>query len=768
MKKIFSTFSMKAMSVMGVCALVATSLLTSCDKQELDFARMAPRIDSTEVPVPGYTIERSLTHQWDSVARTSITDAMTAPMTVWRTEDGIKTSKLYENTARPRLVVKSSLLRDDYNITKDQLNIVPMDYQLKRAETAEALADVERDTCVWSFVDAQVFTVPVEVTNHYVDVAGTRYYHGSLTLVSAEFVKLTNTERGATTRAMYVSNSYDTEYLAKLLFREKNVSSPKDFTVYVHQYAIRHLLDEDGVKEQKVENKDRVVVDATTERCSFDIVNIYKSGETTRESRQIILNRLFKGIADYNKDVDNFNYSFASSNGVKVGTSAQARTEGSWTVSGRTDGYGANLRNNVAADNVVTSYSLYHEAAVYQDGNIKVEFGFEPVNVTEVQTKVTGATSDREGFEKAILSNEIGTTYMGYNQNLSENVNLFKVKPVIKITDYEVRNPKIVITRDKVTTSLTFVTKFSDGHEETDNVSKDFARNFSVLTNWGVYSANANQTTGAATVTLANSESKKDGEWSYVVETRNINTTATLASSTQNNGWRSVDPNKIVFSRNGKTYDFGTISFTATESGATVAQTGDDVLETVYAYTDKISVKYGENSFEATAPGTIKVEKPWTPDFPAEWGKFTDIKFTNARNEQRNSWIYVLSIHFQNGTLPLIVRNNFAAPEVNFSYFENDTNPALNSASWVPSWGKWINTVASNKSSSMIWLTSGGVGADTFSYTGATAINWDYGYTENDHPSVYTDKFKAEITREGSLLTIYHDGKVFAQYKAVR
>jgi hypothetical protein len=257
-----------------------------------------------------------------------------------------------------------------------------------------------------------------------------------------------------------------------------------------------------------------------------------------------------------------------------------------------------------------------------------------------------------------------------------------------------------------------------------------------------------------------------DGDWAYVRETRGITTTATLNGSSQTNAWESKDPNSIVFSKNGQTYDFGTISFSATETGASVNKKSETADETVYSYTDNISVAYGTNSFNSSAPGQIRVATPWDPDF--DHGKFTGCVITTARNENRDTWVYVASIHFETGTLPVIIRKDANAPEVNEAYFENNTDSRLNSGTWIPSWGKWINTIATDTPDLMQWDTTDGANADNMAYPTATAWGWDYGYTVGSHPSVTTDKFSASISSDGYVLTIYKGSNVFATYKAAK
>ena len=1299
-------FNRVLVNVMAI-VVAMTSLVTfnSCDNEKVQQQQARQQSDTIKI-VKGYQYEPSLSHTWDSVYKVKVTDDMISSLEIWRTEGGEKIEpSIFSNQERPQLIAYSTLARENYAITENQIDITASSSTIIRRQRLESDGTTtEIDTVRFWFPDGQILSIPVTITNKKVEIASNAVFDfPSLTLVKAEFAHLINTPAGMTRAAStYVSAEYDTEYKTWLTLKETNLENPKTFVIPVYAYTNRKVLSDNDIEKIIIDNKNRVWVDTLTERCSFDKITVYKNGEKTQETKDIILNHLFKGIEPYDKYVGSFDYSFKSSNGIANGSEA-ARESGvdGWSVWGKTDKYSSNLENG--DEKVVTNYSLYHERAIYREDTITVEFPFITPEVNEITTSVTGVKSDKTGYKKAELKNFIGTTYLGGVQALNELVNLYMtskdiigydiVNPIIKvikdsliadldfvtkyedgtkttihdhfsaerslksntswesiqeilsqitdtacvvtmsgsenktkgywkyvnetrnisnyahlyngetkmngwtsivpnkvsyvregksytfdvlpyaikeqgaalnlqgkdgaytvydytdlitenfggytqtssapgvvkiaditITGYEVRNKLLTITPDYVkasldfvtifsngsqdvekvekefarslvcttdwksteqnsnettynpsaqltasqnmtenewswvnqtrsisasvklngstqyngwtamdpnsikytrngvvadfgtishsvvkvvdnvtlsgtegltetykysntinvnygnntqsttapgtiivnkakevighefrngklviantnvtasltyvtkyndgseeeeavskvfprtlncytnwtsneenasvltgsanvlltssnyekdgnwsyttekrkvttlaklnsssqtngwesndpnsivytrdgesyrfnkieftatesghsvnltgetatlstysytdlltvnfgdnvqsitapgtinvkkakkaisyeitnqkmtveqngvTTSLTFVTNWSDGSKNEENVSKFFARSFNVLTNWSSNEDNANQNTGSASVTLKNSENKTDGDWSYTRETRGISTTATLNGSSQTNGWESNDPNNITFSRNGKSYSFGTLNFSALETGAKVNKVSENDNATVYSYTDNISVSFGSNSFTSTAPGKITVAAPWNPDF--DFGPFVNCVFTTAVSKNRNSWTYIASVHFEQGTLPLIIGKDANVPEVNLSYFENVTDARLNSATWLPGRGKWINTIATDTPDVMEWNTTSATNADNLPYPTATAWGWDYGYTVKGHPSVTTDKFSAEISHNGYMLTIYKQGKVFAQYKA--
>ena len=504
-----------------------------------------------------------------------------------------------------------------------------------------------------------------------------------------------------------------------------------------------------------------LVITNTDVTASLTYVTKYNDGSEDKEDVSKSFPRTLNPYTDWSVNETNISC-FTSSANVNL-TSSDAKTDGNWSYTSE--------KRNVTTTAQLTNSNQTNGLNATDPNNIKYTRDGETCDFGTINFSAAEAGQDvKLSSETATLStydytDKVEVTFGDNTQSvtLPGKINVAKEKTIV---GYEITNQNMTVDQYGVTTSLTFITKWSDGTQDEDFMSKTFARNFNVKTNWSSNENNANQNTGSASVNLTGSESKTDGDWSYVRETRSITTTATLDGSSQTNGWESSDPNKIVFNKNGKSYDFGTINFSASETGASVSKKSETADETVYSYTDNISVTYGSNSFNSSAPGQIRVSAPWKPDF--DYGKFTGCVFTTARNEARDTWVYVGSIHFETGTLPIIIRKDANAPEVNEAYFENNTDSRLNSGTWIPSWGKWINTIATDTPDLMQWDTSDGANADNMAYPTATAWGWDYGYTVGSHPSVTTDKFSASISSDGYVLTIYKGNSVFATYKAAK
>lgn len=345
-----------------------------------------------------------------------------------------------------------------------------------------------------------------------------------------------------------------------------------------------------------------------------------------------------------------------------------------------------------------------------------------------------------------------------YGNNTTSSVAPGKITAEYSVSGHEIRNQKLEVVDNGVNTSLTWVTKYSNGYEKTESISHFFALSIEKLTNWASNEANANSTTGAAMVNVESSSNEKDGYWSNVREVRKVNTIATLAGSTQENALRASVPNNITFSRDGETYTFATLNFDASEAGQDVSKTFENDLASVYGYSDNININFGGKNFANTLNGTITVEKPWEPDIPVNYGKFKNAIVTSTPNENRSSWVYVLSLHFENGTLPIKIERSANSINLDFSLFTTNTDKAINSLVWNGS--KWINSKAEDNTAKkcMIWRDESGTPIRTLDYITATALKWNDG--DN---TVYSDAVTYSVSN--NILYVNKGGSNIGQIK---
>lgn len=259
-------------------------------------------------------------------------------------------------------------------------------------------------------------------------------------------------------------------------------------------------------------------------------------------------------------------------------------------------------------------------------------------------------------------------------------------------------------------------------------------------------------------VNLAGQDKKNDGEWNWVNETRTITNVATLAGSEQTNSWTSVDPNNITFTREGQTYTFDAVKFDVKDNEGKVTLTSDEEEKAEYAYSAEINVSFGNNTVNSVAPGKIIVAKEIKGDFPAEWGKFVSATSTVAVNESNNGWVYTWSLHFTNGTLPIVVGQNADKAVIDQSLFENDTNAKLNGAVYKDN--RWMNSIAEDLNHYMLWSNTNGVAKDMLKYSTAAMWNWN-----NGHDSVFSSDFSFSIENSGKKLVVKKNGKEFATFR---
>lgn len=708
--------------------------------------------------VIGTKYTNTLLHNIDST-KTDARDRMVATCTIEKVENGeVVDGSSRKEVANPLMECNIFVTKDDYTITEEQINCNAISTNILRNQTSKSVANngtEVSDTVVVAVSDGQIVKCPSTITSYKTSDG---HAFGTVELSSAKLVSIENTEISTGTRAAtYVKTTFRTMYKMALTYVEKNVETPASYTVYLTAAATRRVIADNAIASVTVENKNREVIDDNTEKVSFEEVITMTDGEVVRNSKSMILNREFKGIAAYEKFVSNFAYKLANVNGIANGTEAQVSNAEGWTVYGKTDSYSANISNGAAADAFATSYTLYHERANYKDANVEVSFEYVDVNVSEAKNEVSNVTSDKSGYDKAIYDNAIRTSYMGYAQNIAEQVYLYKTARAISGYDY--RDAQLVVNDNNVIASVVFVTRYNDGTEETEKVSKTFARSLTCTSNWTAFENNSEQFTHMLNVKLAGQDKNNDGEWSWVNETRTITNIASLASSEQINSWTSVDPNSITFSREGQTYTFGEIEFNAVDEEGKVSMSSDEEEKSVFAYSANVNVTFGSNTISSVAPGTIIVAKEIKGDFPAEWGKFVSATCTLSHNETKSDWVYAWSLHFENGTLPVIVGKDAANATIDQSLFDTDTNTRFNGAGYKN--GKWQNAIAQDGDHYLLWTNTNGSVLNTLIFSTATMWKWNHG-----HNTVFTSDFTFSIENDGKTLKVMKNGQEFASYRA--
>jgi hypothetical protein len=568
-------------------------------------------------------------------------------------------------------------------------------------------------------------------------------------LVNVRLVSLNNVDKAgngphkAMTRAMYQKNIVYTEIVAELTYNTVGLENVAPTTIVLKDTVTRRVMAEDDIDQVTVTNKDREILDNTTERCYFTELFTMKSGEKNEVNKSYILNRLFKGIEPYDLIVDNFTYNFSQSYGITAGNETSVESvDSNWNVWGKTDRYSAAISG---PKSVTTDYSLYHERCQYKDSYVTVDFEYINPEVSENGTNVSTASSDRSGYDKAILTNEIKTTYKDYIQKISEYVNLYKEAKHIISEDFDASSAKKEFTDNTMTCSVDYVTTYSDGEIVRTSFKHSFSRSLICTSNWTSIEANNTNRTNGATLNVSKA-SKSDGEWKWNQENGSISSNVTLAGSSKSNTWESTEANNVTVTYRGKTYNFGSDSYTL-NNAASVANGVENGSYTDYKYSDKLSYKYGDSNVKnSTAPGLIKVEIEEDTFFPKEWGKLLSATETVAPDENRKTYVYTWSLHFEKGTLPVVVRRGSLAPEWKFEYFTNETDSRFNGGYYLKATKSWVNTIANDGTDWMEWLDTSNTNKGNMSYSTATAWGWDEGHQISGHPSVHTSRHTLTVT----------------------
>lgn len=434
-------------------------------------------------------------------------------------------------------------------------------------------------------------------------------------------------------------------------------------------------------------------------------------------------------------------------------TSSEKLSDGDWTYvrENRTITTIATLANSAQTNSWT---SVVPNKIVFAKNGISHDFGTIAFTATEAGQSYTMASSNAN-VSTYNYTDKLNATY---GNNTVSGTAPGKITIEYSVSSHEIRDQKLEVGETGVTTTLTWVTKYSNGYETTESINHFFALSIEKLTNWASKENNSSSSTGAATISLESSNNEKDGYWSNVREIRKVNTVATLAGSTQNNTLRASVPNRITFSRDGQTYAFDVLNFTANEAGQNVSKTSESDEATVYGYSDRVNINFGGRNFANTLNGTITVEKNWEPDIPKAYGKFKNAIATATQSENLNSWYYVLSIHFENGTMPIKISRG--ATSINLdeakSLFTTNTNEAINSLVWTGS--KWVNSIAVNEAKCMKWKNESGAKVSVLDYVSATAMAWNDG-----HNTIYSDAVTYSVSN--NILYVNKGGSVIGKIK---
>jgi len=211
----------------------------------------------------------------------------------------------------------------------------------------------------------------------------------------------------------------------------------------------------------------------------------------------------------------------------------------------------------------------------------------------------------------------------------------------------------------------------------------------------------------------------------YLVYSGNITITLNVVPETANIIW-TVEGNEI--SGKSVTVEYGTtVNYEITASGY-LTETG-----TLTATEDK------EITVEMTAS-----------DFPREWGKFLRGYCTLTLDATDKDWLYVWSLHFENGVLPVIVGKDASAVDIDESLYEEGASSSCNSASYKNS--AWINSIAADGDSVMSWESSAGARLNSILYSTASLMGWP-------NNSVFTNVY--EFSLSGNSLRIISNGSIF-------
>ena len=720
----------------AVVVFVVSSFIASCDQEKITtksdiqtYSEVVKKPQEPTIPTEDWYIIRDSVnngHEYSFTItggeRTSGATAISRGRASMEENDKYTIEEKYRNLDLAYANSHKSLGKPETNMSKGALNVTTL--------------------CTFGLEDGNIVKVNSNISHALAKVEGVEKFFPCDSLTDVRLISVNNVERAATRAAAdeYISDSVYTEIKAELTYVTTGLKQNYTYTQVIGDTITRYILSKNDVDTIYAENKQRTVLTPTTEQCSFDKVVIFKNGESQKLAKSIILQYGVENIAEYEKEVKDFGYNFVSTNGISNGEDKFNRTEESWTVNRRVDAYSSNF-NNTAKENIKTSYTLFHESAVYDDGDIKVEFPMIDMNVAEGTSKVTNIASTKgDWYEMARFDNEISVDYQGFGQNSTEDVILFKEGRHILSEGWDDTTAKKTITLWNIHTEIDYVIVYSDGSEDRTSYSMDFGWSFAPKSQWSVFAENNSYITGNVIANVSSSQKSKDAKdgavWSWNENSHSFISDVTVANGTQKDEWEAVTVNDIAIERNGNVHSFGHDDYSMTDGGASLGNATSTDSEDVYPYTHSLTFGMGGVTDTKTVNGEIHVAKVEVPTF---FGQLESMSFIVSNNADHTDYLYTALAHLKGGRVVPGVWTKSGEIQW-FLEDEQAGSNNLNGCAYEHSSGKWVPVHGWDSPDCLQYDTEEGANADNQSYATALQWNWDEGAMVSGHPSVTTDR----------------------------
>lgn len=736
---------MKALVVLFIMVLVS-NLFTACDNELTDAQAPKTFTETVKKEQPKDTVPPTPEEDW-YLLRDSVNNGHEYSFTI---TGGERTSGATA-ISRGNATMEEN---DKYTIEERYRNL-----DLAYANTHKTLGQPETKMgrgaldvitlATFGLEDGNIVKVTSNISHAVAKVEGKERFFPCDSLKDVRLISVSNVERAATRAAAeYISDSVYTEIKAELTYVTTGLKNNYSYTQVIGDTITRYILSKNDVDTIYAENKQRTVLTATTEQCSFDKVVVFKNGESQKLSKSIILQYGVENIPEYEKEVKDFGYNFISTNGVSKGETKIDRLEERWTVSRRTDVYSSNF-SNPYNEGIQTNYTLFHESAIYDDGDVKVEFPMLDMNVAEVSTKVTNIASTKgEWYEMARLDNEISVDYQGFGQNSAEDVILFKENAHVVSEGWDDTTAKKTITLWNVHTEIDYVIVYSDGSEDRTSYSMDFGWSFGPKSKWSVVAENNSYYTGNVVANVNGSQktkAAKDGAtWGWMENTHSLIADVIVANGTQKDEWAATTVNDITIERNGNVYNFGHDDYNMTDGGAKLGNATSTDSEDVYPYTHSLTFGMGGVTDTKAVSGEIHVEKVIIPD-TFFGSKVLSVSQIVCNNQNRSDYMYSVLAHLENGQVVPGIWNKNGNIEFHLEWAVKAESDNLNGAAYESTSNTWVPVHAWDSPDMLQYDSQSGSNVDNQGYLTAMQWNWDEGKLVDGHASVTTNRFSFNI-----------------------
>lgn len=497
--------------------------------------------------------------------------------------------------------------------------------------------------------------------------------------------------------------------------------------------------------------------------CSIDFMVTYNNGKVVRDTlRHVFPHSL---VSKSNWSVDVYEVDFHTEKATKYTTSSY-KTDGEWEWQYEVSNISADV--TITDDDRVEVVQNIWESKEAND--IKVTLNGISYSFGRDDYEFNNDLDESQTIDKKVMyKNRLTYTFGSSDTKHVDCEGLIVYKEDVR-TEYRFENESIVADDGKVTFSGDLVAIYGSGKIEKTKITKYFQ--YSLVQHSSHWSVDGNpfnvimDNIEVSDIAIISSEEDLPYDLKLRYDEYNSKLTRSMHvdGNTRDFKWSLRVPTLIRICDGDVTVYEHNIHHATINGGWGVVPVEETEEYNLYNVECTARFKFlpedvisSEDYFSSLITNELKELKNIEPaEHP--WGKMVSATCTVSQNESNTDWVYTWSIHFEHGTLPVILSKDASSLSLNESLFTDEVVDSFNGAAYVN--GRWVNTRSFDGNSMMIWQDGAGKTISALNYVSASMMNWNRG-----NNSVFNSDFSFTIVDDGHTLRI---DKGSSQYFSTR